>query len=223
MLALNMILVQCNYYRRTHLITPSVCKICLVTYSTCLTTRSTRSTRFFTRCTYLSTRSTPFSARSTSFSTRNTRLSILMSTRSTRLSTHSICLSTRNTRSTICQSFYNWSLEVLFPHFAIFCLVHVEHFWTWFECIYFITEFIQSTLELYTLQLSTLWLSTLQSIYIITEFNQLIEFNQSIRRRTRDRKITEFLKLLIIFQHVDVYLKSGSHLPKKFFFDLLQL
>ena len=120
MLALNMILVQCNYCRRTHLTTPSICKTCLVIYSTCLTTRSTRSTRFFIRCTCLSTPSTRFSARSTNFSTRNTRLSILLSTRSTRLSTHSISLSTRNTRCTVCPSFYNWSLEVLFPHLPYF-------------------------------------------------------------------------------------------------------
>ena len=131
--------VQGNYYRKTHPITCSTCKIHLVMHSTRLTARSTCSTCLFTSRTRLSTRSTRLSTSSTRLSTRSIRLStrstrlstlnIRLSTRSIRLSiplsilsTHlstcsaslstcSIYLSTRKIRSTICRSFYNWSIK----------------------------------------------------------------------------------------------------------------
>ena len=59
--------------------------------------------------------------------------------------------------------------------------------------------------------------STLQSIYIITKFNQ------SIRRRTRDRKITAILKVANNISTSWCLFKVGLSPSKKFFFDLLQL
>ena len=74
-ITLKRILVQDNYYRRTHLVSRSTCKIRLVTHSTLLTTRSTRSTCFSTRSTRPSIR---FFIRGTHLSTSSTRLSTII-------------------------------------------------------------------------------------------------------------------------------------------------
>ena len=92
-LTLKMTLTKGNYYRKTHLVTRSICITRLVTRSTSLTTRCACST-----C---------LPARSSCSSIRSTCLSIRLSIDSTCLSTRIVCLFTYSTRSTIYRSFYN--------------------------------------------------------------------------------------------------------------------